>query len=64
MNTNIHFRTYLAQFFLECKLFQTKVVEKLETLILCSIAFFPENPAVYEIMWKNIAEPVKPQMTK
>jgi len=25
--------------------------------------FFPENPAVYGIMWKNIAEPDRPQMT-
>ena len=24
---------------------------------------FPENPAVYEIMWKNIVEPDRPQMT-
>jgi hypothetical protein len=24
----------------------------------------PPNRAVYEIIWKNIAEPVKPQMTK
>jgi hypothetical protein len=32
-----------------------KIVEKLETHILCAITFF-ENRAVYEIMWKNIAE--------
>jgi hypothetical protein len=25
--------------------------------------FFPENHAVYEIMWKNIVEPDRPQMT-
>jgi hypothetical protein len=25
--------------------------------------FFPENGAVYEIMWKNIVEPDRPQMT-
>jgi hypothetical protein len=25
--------------------------------------FFPENLAVYEIMWKNTAEPDRPQMT-
>ena len=25
--------------------------------------FFPENRAVYEIMWKNIVEPERPQMT-
>jgi hypothetical protein len=32
--------------------FQTKVVEKIKTHILCSITFF-ENHAFYEIMWKN-----------
>jgi hypothetical protein len=31
---------------------------------LCSITFFPENRAVYEIMWKNIAEPGRPHMTR
>jgi len=25
--------------------------------------FFPENPAVYEILWKNVVEPGKPQIT-
>jgi len=25
--------------------------------------FFPENRGVYEIMWKNIVERVRPQMT-
>jgi hypothetical protein len=25
--------------------------------------FFPENGTVYEIMWKNVVEPEKPQMT-
>jgi len=28
-----------------------------------SIFFFFENCAVYEIMWKNIVEPGRPQMT-
>jgi len=35
-------------------MFQTKVVEKIETHILCSVTSF-ENRAVYEIMWKNMA---------
>jgi hypothetical protein len=45
-------------------MFHTKVVEKIKTHIFCSITFFFffENRAVYEIMWKNIAEPDKPQM--
>jgi hypothetical protein len=31
---------YLAKFFLEWEMFQTKVVEKIKTLILCWITFF------------------------
>jgi len=31
-----------------------KIVEKTKTHILCSITFFSENRAIYEIMWKNI----------
>jgi len=34
-------------------MFQTKVVEKIETRILCSITSFPEYRAVYEKMWKK-----------
>ena len=30
---------------------------------LCSIFFPSENRAVYELMWKNIVERVRPQMT-
>ena len=52
MKTDIHFWSYLAQFFLEWEMFQTKVVEKIKTHILCPILFPPENCAVYEIMWK------------
>jgi hypothetical protein len=35
------------------EMFQTKVVEKIKTHILCSITFFSfsENRAVYEIVW-------------
>ena len=40
---------------------QTKLVEKLETHILCSITFFVIR-AFYEIMWKNIVERGRPQM--
>ena len=43
-------------------MFQTKVVEKIKTHISCSIIFF-DNRAVCEIMWKNIVEPDRPQMT-
>jgi len=40
MNTNIHFLSYLAHFFLELEMFQKKLVEKIETHILCSVTFF------------------------
>ena len=44
-------------------MFQTNLVEKLKTHNLCSVTFFFENRAVYEIMWKNIVERGRPQMT-
>ena len=47
---------YLAEFFLELKVFHTKVVEKIKTHILYCI-FFPENHAVYEIIWETIGGP-------
>jgi len=43
-------------------MFKTKVVEIMKTHILCSITSF-ENRTVYEIMWKNMLEPDRPQMT-
>jgi hypothetical protein len=44
-------------------MFQTKVGEKVKTHILCSITFFSESRAVCEIMWKNMVQPDRPQMT-
>ena len=54
MKTNIHFLSYLAHFFLEWEMFQTKVVEKIKTHILCSLTFFffSENRTDYE-MWEK-----------
>ena len=43
-------------------MFQTKVVEKIKTHNLCSITFL-ENLTLYEIKWKSIVEPERPQMT-
>jgi len=40
-----------------------RVVEKFNTHISCSINYFSENRTVLEIMWKNMAEPDRPQMT-
>jgi hypothetical protein len=50
MKTDRHFRTYLAQFFLECEVFQAKAIE-VKAHVVCSATFF-EKGAVYEIMWK------------
>ena len=44
-------------------MFQRRVVEKIKTHTLCSVTFFFENPTDYEIMWKNIVEAYRPQMT-
>ena len=37
-------------------MFQTISIEKLETHIMFNNFFPPENPSVYEIMWKNTVE--------
>ena len=57
------FMILFAQFFLEWEMFQTKVVEKTTTHILCVILFFYENRALYEIRWKNIVDPNRPRTT-
>jgi hypothetical protein len=66
MTTNIHFGHISLNSFLECKLFEANVVDKMITHILYSL--IPPSPpqknrAVYEIVWKSIREPGKPQMT-
>ena len=43
MKPNVHFLSYLAQFFLEREMFQTKVVQKIKTHNLFSILFFPRK---------------------
>ena len=40
-------------------MFQTHVVEKIKTDILCPITFFRKS-AVYDIMWKNMVQPHRP----
>ena len=61
MKTNVHVLSYLAEFFLEWKMFQKTVVQKIEVHILCSITCF-RKCAVYE-MWKNIVQRDRLQMT-
>jgi len=52
MKTNTDFQSYLAHFFLEWEMFQTKVIEKIKTHILYSgtIFFFKKS----YISWDNV----------
>jgi len=43
MKTNIHFSSYLTEFFLEREMFQIKVVEEIKTHILCSATIFQKS---------------------
>jgi len=52
MNTTIHLGSYLTHFFLECDMFQTKVVEKIKTRILCSITFYFKSYRFWD-MWEK-----------
>ena len=55
MMPNIHFWSYLAQFFSKWETFQTKVVEKVKTRILCSVTFFRKSG----LLWDNVEKPVR-----
>ena len=50
MQTDIHFWSYLAQLCLQRETFQTKVVQKIETHILCSVTFFRKSCR----LWDNV----------
>jgi len=52
MKTNTNFWSYLAQFFLEWEIFQTRVVEKIKTHILCSLTFFEKMCC----LWINVGK--------
>jgi hypothetical protein len=43
MKTLSHLWQYLANFFLEWEMFQTNIVEKIKTHILCSVTFFRKS---------------------
>jgi hypothetical protein len=61
MKINVHVWLYVFQFFLAWEMFQTKVLQKNAHFIFSNP--LSENRAVYEIMWKNMVEPGRPQMT-
>jgi hypothetical protein len=54
MKTCVHFVSDLVQCFLEWEMFQTEV-ERIKTQFKFNNFF--QNCVVYEIKWKNIAEP-------
>jgi hypothetical protein len=56
------FLTYVVQFYLEREIFQTKVAEKIKTHFVFNNFFF-YNRAGYDIMWRKILEPGRPQIT-
>ena len=68
LKIDICFWSYLAQFFIEWKMFQTNVVEKIKTHILYSFSLFVYLFIYFSKIlpftaWKNIVEPSRPQMT-
>jgi hypothetical protein len=61
MKTNVHFRSYLGQFLLELEMLQ-KNLHKDQNFHFKLDIFFFENPAVYEIILKDIAQLGRPQI--
>ena len=62
METIKHFWSYLAQFYLEWEMFETKVIWEIKTQIFCSIIFFWKSWLLRDNL-KKIVEPDRPQMT-
>jgi len=60
MKNNIHFCSYLTQFFLEREMFQVKFVGTIETHFMFKNIFFLNIVPFVKIIWKNIEEPEKP----
>jgi hypothetical protein len=57
----VHLLPHLAQLFLKQEMFQDKSCkENQNTYFMFSIS---ENRAVYELKWKNMTEPDRPQIT-
>ena len=44
-------------------MFRTKVVAQSKHTVHAQYIFFPENRAVYEIMWKYVVQSDRPEMT-
>jgi len=61
MKNKTHFLSSF-RFFLEWRMFQTNVIERIKTRIFNSVTFF-ENGEVWKIILKNDVEPGRPKMT-
>ena len=61
----VRLRPYLVEFFLEGVILQKKKFcrRNQNTQFIFDNFLFPENHFVYAIMWKNMIEPNRPQMT-
>ena len=62
MKNNIHFLSYLTQFFSEWEMSQIKVVKKIKTHF-SSITLFLLQTIQFMRIWKNNVEPGRQQMT-
>jgi len=54
-------KTYIH--LLEREMFQTKAAEKIKTQTVYVQKLYSENRIVYEIMWKDMVQSVRPQIT-
>ena len=62
MKTYVHLWQYLVQFFSQWWMFQTKIVQKIGTHILCWITFFQKSCHLWDNVEKYV-QPGRPQMT-
>jgi hypothetical protein len=53
--------TISRSFILKMRKCQVNLIEKIRTYILYPISF-PQNRAVYGIMWENMVEPERPEI--
>ena len=56
------FLSYLAHFFLRLRNASNKSCAENQNTHFTFSNFFSKNRAIYEIMWKNLVQPVRPQM--
>jgi len=61
MKPYVYLWSYLFQFFSQWEIFGKSYKENQNTYFMFN-NFFPENRAVYVILWKNIVEQYEPQV--